>query len=722
MLTRAFRTGDPVDTLWRIGVAVAAGLAVFVLNLFAAVHHEYDARMARDAARAPIEVVQEAQESEAVIAEWGARHEILRGEPIAVAMFLPRGGSSQTPPGVERWPDPGEVFASPALLSTSGSEGLLARYGSVAGEIDPDVLADPNEKVMYAGVDPDVLEAPPYWVPITGFGVEVDPARGDNGYFGSTMYQSARSGALLLLMVFGLAPLLVLLAVLTRIGGERRRATVALLVALGASRRQVRVALWRAVRVPLAVGATTSVIAASVLARVSWSVPFVGYAVSPSPDVRQSVLLATSAVLGTGMTWTALWWATRPRATDFASPRPVRVEKEATGRPVLALLATLAAVNWLYSVVSPTNPTTGAVVLFTGVLLCVLLIGPVTASLLTSIAKYLGTHSRRRRRPTEMLVARELASMARPAVRATVFMGVIALAATFATVIATQPNEILRQAEARQAINAGRSLTFEAPDDAAWLPAFGRVLPTDLYIMAVARGLGAVDGELTATCEAQIVVLGACAEDTPVSLGSLTRGDAPLLLQLWGLGPGTIVRSGEVRGGQVLVISDDGRAIDPVALTDAMRPLVSPQPMISEPDAIWVGGALVAARQARWILVVAAIASIFAATMGGASVVVELVRMRRRHRIFAVYAGPFARHLRLGLGLVGLPLFVGATVGAATALLVSYSAIVAGNASSVTVGALLLGLTCFALTVATVVSLGAGLATYRRALGYRAST
>ena len=107
----------------------------------------------------------------------------------------------------------------------------------------------------------------------------------------------------------------------------------------------------------------------------------------------------------------------------------------------------------------------------------------------------------------------------------------------------------------------------------------------------------------------------------------------------------------------MLVVSDDGTHVDTGGLADALRTFVSPVPRLSETGASWLVGAGVAVRQARWIVVVAALACLFAAVMGSATLLAEVVRMRRRHRVFAVYAGGLPRHLALGAGLVGPPCF-----------------------------------------------------------------
>ena len=198
-------------------------------------------------------------------------------------------------------------------------------------------------------------------------------------------------------------------------------------------------------------------------------------------------------------------------------------------------------------------------------------------------------------------------------------------------------------------------------------------------------------------------------------------GDVPVVLRVWGMGPETLVRTGTPQAGEVLVVSEDESAVDTTALAGAMRPLVSPPPLITEPEQTWVVGATVAIRQARWIVVLGGVAGLFAVTMGCASLVAELARTRRRHRVFAVYAGGLHRHLGLGLGLVGVPLLIGAVIGSATAFAASWNAIQYGSASTSSVGPLLGVLLATGLGAAAAVTLGSAWATSRRDVARRGS-
>ena len=447
----------------------------------------------------------------------------------------------------------------------------------------------------------------------------------------------------------------------------------------------------------------------------SWTVPYTGYPMVASPDAALMSTIAVCGVMGAAITWAALWVGIRPRRSVFASPRPVGAARRTTTRPIWTLLGVLVVANWLYSLVVIGNPTLGAVVLFVGVVLCMLLLGPATARALQAIAEWIVGLSRRGGGPTALVVGRELSVMARSAVRATVFMGVVALTATFATVVASQPVPLAEQARAASQLAGGRALSITTADEAGWLPRLADALPGDQHVVQLARDLGMEGVQLTATCATQEALLGSCVDGPSGTIGSVTA-DVPDSLRGWGAGPETVVTTGEPGPGRVLIVSTGEAPVDAASLADEMRGLVSPVPVISEPGAEWIVGAHIGLRQARWITVSASLAVLLALLMGAATLFAEVVRMRRRHEIFTAYAGAFSRHLGLGAGLVGLPLALGGAFGVATGLLASWSAVRLGNASGGFTGTLLAILLIVTVVVASCSSVAAAVATGTRRL------
>lgn len=84
--------------------------------------------------------------------QYGLRGDRLAdGHQFDIAVVQVGANSSQVtpPPGLSRWPAPGEVFLSPALLAGGADEDVHARYGRLVGEIGPDGLTAPDERFAY---------------------------------------------------------------------------------------------------------------------------------------------------------------------------------------------------------------------------------------------------------------------------------------------------------------------------------------------------------------------------------------------------------------------------------------------------------------------------------------------------------------------------------------------------------------------------------------------
>ncbi|MDR0505025.1 MAG: hypothetical protein LBG70_04375, partial [Bifidobacteriaceae bacterium] len=118
--------------VWQWAIASAAFLTTLVLAMLVVTHASYIGRTARDAARAPIftEIGDPAQ-----IAWFHWRTEESGLQPVDVMAFEVTDPQAAPPPGIDRWPKPGEVFVSPALAATAFGDGFVARYGHLAGTI-----------------------------------------------------------------------------------------------------------------------------------------------------------------------------------------------------------------------------------------------------------------------------------------------------------------------------------------------------------------------------------------------------------------------------------------------------------------------------------------------------------------------------------------------------------------------------------------------------------
>ncbi|GAA3349971.1 hypothetical protein GCM10020358_74130 [Amorphoplanes nipponensis] len=146
-------------------VALAGAVASLVGWLVVGGYDVDAARQERLSQRSPVMVSGAAP----AIARYGESGDVLDGRQFSVVGLVPLAGGSP-PPGLSRWPEPGEAWLSPALLAADRTGDLRSRYGRFAGAIGPAGLADLNEFfVYYRPVGPPVAAAES-WRPVSAWG------------------------------------------------------------------------------------------------------------------------------------------------------------------------------------------------------------------------------------------------------------------------------------------------------------------------------------------------------------------------------------------------------------------------------------------------------------------------------------------------------------------------------------------------------------------------
>lgn len=222
-------------------LAVAVSVALLLLTL--GVNHGFSERAAHEAWLNPSPAGENASAIEAVSTD------IVRGKPIAVVDLakLKGAGKIPLPPGMSRFPKPGEVWMSPALAKLSRElpqdqlADRLRSLGTLSGTLGKDALTYPQQLVAVVGRDadaptltgarPEMLMPSPYSAKPT----RVASFSGVEPVWYTTSYKTMASFATALLIV----PLVVLGAAAGRLTTAQRDRRLSAMRLVGATPGQV---------------------------------------------------------------------------------------------------------------------------------------------------------------------------------------------------------------------------------------------------------------------------------------------------------------------------------------------------------------------------------------------------------------------------------------------------------------------------------------------------
>lgn len=338
-----------------VATLLAAAVSVLVVLGVAAAASVARAEIARVGARLPVAAEPEQVEEDAPLVHYASEpygEEVI--ERFSVAL---RGGGGPVPPGIERLPRPGEMFASPALAARLEADPVLRTMfpHRLAGLISPDGLRGPGELVAWAGYRPEQLLASDEgvrWMSVRGFGQR------DGGDLipGYELLQPAYfiyygAGLAILLLV----PLALVAGGAARLSSRLRERRLVALRTLGLPpSRTVAVAAVEAAVVS-GMGALLALVAVPVLRGLVGSGPVFGVDFFPG-DVRLGVATIPAAVgvpaFVTVVAGVAAGRVMRKPPTTRPSVAPVPLRRSAIAL-LLAGAGALALLAWPLSRVLP---------------------------------------------------------------------------------------------------------------------------------------------------------------------------------------------------------------------------------------------------------------------------------------------------------------------------------------------------------------------------------
>ncbi|MFM9701045.1 hypothetical protein [Streptomyces europaeiscabiei] len=403
--------------------------------------------------------------------------------PYEITWLEPLTDRAPLPPGLPRWPAPGEVFVSQALLD-AGGRAEARKYGELAGTIGTDGLEARSELLVYARPAAALLDKKAM-TPISGFGERHGPGViGQHGlYAGPTEFLSAY-GALVLL------PALVLAFAAARTGAVARDRRLALLTALGAGARHRAAFGTGEALAPVTAGAVLAAGLLAVPATVRLPLPVVDFVLLPA-DVRSAGVTAVAAWLASALVVLAL-------AALLPPPRRRTRDGSARSRtwplfvfPAAVLCAVrvvdLAPMEWIV----PIYAVVYAVALLT--------LPSVLGALVRPLGTALAGAGRRTGRSGLLVAGRRMAASPQAAIRLTAGL-VIALGLAVQAQVWNGSLTDAGQAVLDSRDRVGTSVLRVTPYDPERVRDFTSALPTGVHALAVRPESDGL--QLTASCAA----------------------------------------------------------------------------------------------------------------------------------------------------------------------------------------------------------------------------
>jgi hypothetical protein len=280
--------------LMTAGVGIGVALVVGGLGITPAL----DARRAREFARIPAVFATAEGDFENGIPPypmlWARADDQIAGHDV-VAYRMAHVGKDPAPlpPGVSRFPKPGEKVVSPALadlFATPAGQVAAERYpGPVVGTVGPEGLLYPGELVVYEGTTPEALRETGA-IPAVGFG-------NASGYHSEPIPLDAK--VLILLGVIGLlVPTLVFVITSTRLSAASRERRLAAMRLVGATPAETRLMAATETGLSTVAGSVLGVVLFFAFRPLVASLSLAGYSWFPSdmaPPVGSVLLVLVAA-------------------------------------------------------------------------------------------------------------------------------------------------------------------------------------------------------------------------------------------------------------------------------------------------------------------------------------------------------------------------------------------------------------------------------------------
>ncbi|MFG2346545.1 hypothetical protein [Streptomyces phaeochromogenes] len=318
------------------GLFLAAGLMMLGLSGLALVDATYEGRAVRGASRTP-HILQQGS-ADTAVALWAWGNDDVAGRQHSVTYVEPLVQNAPLPPGLSKWPEPGEAVLSPALIRAGEQERVESRYGKLAGTIGKEGLQAPEERFAYVRPRANLLDKRDMY-PLKGFGVPAGSAG-----VGESMSIPDLSVLAAGVAGFVLLPTGALVLVSARAGSTARERRLTLFEALGASRGARGIFTLGEGAVPTVLGAAAAAAWVRLLGLIGACLTVLAIGISALAEFLRfgrdmaplSVLTGSTRVNGSVVAWSLLFpallaaalgsivsmWLTTPVSVDGGAPVP----------------------------------------------------------------------------------------------------------------------------------------------------------------------------------------------------------------------------------------------------------------------------------------------------------------------------------------------------------------------------------------------------------------
>lgn len=583
--------------------AVALALAAFVVTIGSTaavtVVAGYDGRSLRDAARTPVLAEPAGAEATSL---WDAVTDNVNLRYVDVVYLVPLVDDAPLPPGLDRWPAPGEVLLSPALAAQPEGSSVAGRYGRVVGTIGADGLATPTERLAYVRPLPETLDRPAM-VEIAGYGV----APGTGVGLGDALRARDRTEFLILVAVFLWVPGAALLITAARMGSAARDRRLALVTSLGATPGARHWLLAGESGPPLLLGVALGALPAAAGIAVDLPLPGLDYVVAAVDLRRFAGWLVGAVVLAATVSLLAVLVLHRPPRRAIRLVRPLASGGSApAGLAVCCVAAAYLTVRITTSSINSAGPV--FLVYVAGVLLSVALFPALLGWLLARVGAGLAWLGRRRGMAGSLVAGRQLGHDTGVHVRLVAGLGIAVVLLMQTQVWVSKLSQFAVEAERVQATVGDSVLVLSTPSDARLVqPVLDALQPN---VLVLARTIEPADNRvrlqgdcsalraLALPCASVPTVVGAPYRDTALQAIADSLGRPEVVAQI---GPPVPSDGDGSSGSSLLLISADGHPLSIGAVKETLNRHVAPALYVDSVGGLYLEGAQLLRDQGRWV-------------------------------------------------------------------------------------------------------------------------